>query len=158
YQNSGGVWALPLTGDDRKPISVSTAAYNGQFSPDGRWVAFGTNESGQEEVVVQPFPKPFDRSQISTSGGWWPRWSPDGQELYFVGNGKLMASRIRASGRSFEAGAPRILFPVQVEGDGGSHPEYAVSRDGRFLVNQLLETTSNTPITLILNWHPERGK
>ena len=158
YQNSGGVWALPLTGDDRKPISVATAAYNGQFSPDGRWVAFGTNESGREEVVVQPFPRSFGRWQISTSGGWWPRWSPDGQELYFVGDGKLMASRIRANGSSFEAEAPRFLFPVQVEGDAHSHPEYAVSRDGRFLVNQLLETTSNTPITLILNWHPERGK
>ncbi len=158
FQNSGGVWALPLTGDDRKPISVATPAYNGQFSPDGRWVAFGTNESGQEEVVVQPFPKPFGRWQISTSGGWWPRWSPDGQELYFVEDGKLMASRIRATGSSFEAEAPRILFRVQVQGDVASHPEYAVSHDGRFLVNQLLETTSSTPITLILNWRPDRGK
>src|SRR5262249_26374996 len=122
------------------------------------WVAFGTNESGREEVVVQPFPKSFGRWQISTSGGWWPRWSPDGQELYFVGDGKLMASRIRANGSSFEAEAPRFLFPVQVEGDAHTHPKSPVPRHGRFLVNQLLETTSNTPITLILNWHPERGK
>ena len=69
--------------------------------------------------------------------------------------GRLMASTILASGSSFEAGTPHVLFPVQLDRGPGGHPQYAVSRDGRFLVNQITEATSNTPITLILNWKPK---
>ena len=85
----------------------------------------------------------------------WPRWSANGKELYFVVGGKLMASTIHASGSSFEAEIPGALFPVQLEASLGGHPQYAVSRDGRFLVNQFTEATSSNPITLILNWKPK---
>jgi len=85
----------------------------------------------------------------------WPRWSANGKDLYFVVDGKLTASTIHASGSSFEAETPRVLFPVQTEAALGGHPQYAVSRDGGFLVNQLTEATSSNPITLILNWKPK---
>jgi len=154
FRGEGDLWALPLAGDDHKAFKVVTAK-NGQFSPDGRWVAFQTNESGRDEVVVQSFPEPFGRWPVSTAGGQWPRWSADGQELYFIADGKMMASAVHASGSSFEAETPKVLFSLQVEWSNGGHPPYAVSRDGRFLVNQFAEATSNNPITLILNWKPQ---
>jgi hypothetical protein len=160
--NADGVILFAATSDiyridasgEGKPVKV---LHYGQFSPDGRWVAFETDESGRPEVVVQPFPQPFARWPISTGGGWWPRWSADGKELYFVLDGKMMASSIHASGSSFEAETPRVLFQVQIESGspGGGHPAYAVSRDGRLLVNQFTEATSDNPITLILNWKPK---
>jgi serine/threonine-protein kinase len=148
------LWALPLGSDDHTPFKVA-AGHSGQFAPDGRWVAFGTTESGRAEVVVQSFPEPFGRWPVSIRGGMWPRWSANGKELYFVVDGRLMASTILASGSSFEAGTPHVLFPVQLDRGPGGHPQYAVSRDGRFLVNQITEATSNAPITLILNWKPK---
>ena len=154
FMGEGDLWALPLPKDDHKSFKVATGR-TGQFSPDGRWVAFETNESGRAEVVVQSFPEPFGRWPVSTGGGMWPRWSANGKELYFVVDGKLMASTIRASGSSFEAETPKVLFPVQLEAALGGHQQYAVSRDGRFLVNQFDEATSNNPITLILNWKPK---
>jgi serine/threonine protein kinase/Tol biopolymer transport system component len=154
FVGEGGLWALQLPSDDHKPFKVATGR-DGQFSSDGRWIAFETTESGRAEVVVQSFPEPFGRWPVSTGGGMWPRWSANGKELYFVVDGKLMASTIHASGSTFEAETPRILFPVQLETPLGGHPEYAVSRDGRFLVNQFTEATPSNPITVILNWKPK---
>jgi len=154
FIGEGDLWALPLAGDDHKAFKVATA-HNGQFSPDGHWVALETHESGRSEVVVQSFPEQFGRWTVSTAGGQWPRWSADGKELYFIVDGKIMASTIHTSGSSLEAETPKVLFPVQLEWSLGGHPEYAVSRDGRFLVNQFNEATSNTAITLILNWKPK---
>jgi dipeptidyl aminopeptidase/acylaminoacyl peptidase len=153
FIDEGNLWARALAGADRKAFKVATA-HNGQFSPDGRWVAFETNESGRAEVVVQSFPEPFGRWLISTAGGQWPRWSADGKELYFVVDGKMVASAIHTSGSRFEAETPRVLFPVQLEWGLGGHPQYAVSREGQFLVNQF-EVSSNNPITLTLNWKPK---
>ena len=100
YQDGGktgaDLWALPMTGDDRNPIAVANTPFEeitGEFSPDGRWVAYETNESGRFEIVVQPFPNPTGKWQVSTSGGMRPRWRADGRELYFVAlDGKLMAA------------------------------------------------------------------
>lgn len=157
------LWALPMTGNDRKPIEVVKTPFeelNGQFSPDVRWVAFETNESGQFEIVVQPFPVPTGKWQVSTGGGIQPRWRADGKELYFFApDGKLMTAPITAAGATFAAGTPMPLFPVTLaSGLGANNQQYAVSRDGRFLINQPVETSSTAPITLILNWSPERGK
>src|SRR5262249_19249665 len=130
---------------------------NGQFSPDGRWVAYETNESGQFEIVVQPFPEPSSKWQVSTGGGTQPRWRADGKELYFVASdGKLMAASITFPGSTFTAGKPVALFPAALApGLGTNRQEYAVSRDGRFLINQPVESSTTTPITLILNWKPK---
>jgi serine/threonine protein kinase len=155
--NGRDLLALPLTGNDRMPISVAQTRFeelNGQFSPDGRWVAYETNESGRFEIVVQPFPSATGKWQISTGGGSQPRWRPDSKELYFVSpDGKLMAAAVQASGSSFVPDAPVPLFRVSLAtGLGANKDQYAVSRDGRFLLNQATEASANTPITLILNW------
>jgi Tol biopolymer transport system component len=129
-----------------------------QFSPDGRWVAYQTNESRRFEIVVQQFPKATERFPVSTAGGISPRWRADGRELYFIApDGKLMAVPVTPTSSKFEGGKPVALFPTRIAGGGTvatNRPQYAVSKDGRFLINQRLEESTNTPITLLLNWKP----
>jgi serine/threonine protein kinase len=156
------LWALPMTGKDRKPVVVSNTRFEeglGQFSPDGRWVAYQTNESGSSvEIVVQGFPEPSGKWQLSKDGGRQPRWRADGKELYFFApDGKLMAVPVAVHGSTFEAGKPVALFGTRVVG-GMFVAQYAVSRDGRFLINQVVEESTAAPITLILNWNPEQKK
>jgi Tol biopolymer transport system component len=155
------LWVLDLTAKERKPRVFANAPFDetmAQFSPDGHWVAYQTNESGQPEIVVQPFPEPNGKWQVSTSGGSSPRWRPDGKELYFVAkDGKLMAVPIKVSGSTFDYGIPQGLFsPRFVSGTifTINKPQYDVARDGRFLINQSMEESSTAPITLILNWKP----
>ena len=101
------LWALPMTGADRMKIKVaagSADSYNGQFSLDGHWVAYQTNEPGDFQIVVQTFPQPTGKWQISVGGGIQPRWSADGKELYFLApDGKLMAVTVTTSGSSFSS-------------------------------------------------------
>jgi Tol biopolymer transport system component len=135
---SSDLWVLPMTGSNREPIAVANAAFEerlGQFSPDGRWIAYETGESGRREIVVQPFPGPGALVHVSTNGGAAPRWSVDGKELYFVAaDGKMMArSRLRRpiDVRSRKSGAAVLqrLSPLVFK------VNYAVAPDGRFLVN-----------------------
>jgi len=153
------LWALPMTGADRNPIAVANTPFEevtGEFSPDGRWVAYETNESGRFEVVVQPFPNPTGKWQVSTSGGMRPRWRTDGRELYFVSlDGKLMAAPVAGEPSTFDAGTPATLFATPIRGLVGAVPkhQYAVSPDGRFLINTELDS-ADAPITLIQNWTP----
>src|SRR5262249_47470074 len=133
-----------------------------QFSPDGHFVAYQTNEAGDAEIFVQPFPQPTAKWQVSTKGGMQPRWRADGKELYFIStDNKLMAVSITQKGSTLELGTPSPLFTTRIlTGATGTinRPQYAVSRDGRFLINETVEDSAASPITLILNWHPERGK
>jgi Tol biopolymer transport system component len=110
------LWALPMQG--RKPVAVANSPFsesNGQFSPDGRWVTYQSNESGRYEVYVVPFPAGSGKWQISTGGGIWPRWRHDGKELFFIGpDSQTMAATITASGTSFEAAPPVPLFETLI--------------------------------------------
>jgi hypothetical protein len=120
-----------------------------------------TNESGRFEIMVQAFPEPGGKSHVSTNGGIEPRWSAEGKEVYFIApDGKLMAATASASNSTFETGTPTALFPTRIAGGAANlfRPQYAVSRDGRFLINQLAEESASTPITLILNWKPGQDK
>jgi Tol biopolymer transport system component len=156
--------ALPMTGaagKDQKPIVVAQSSaeeLNGQFSRDGHWVAYETNESGRFEIVVQPFPVATFKSAVSIDGGTQPRWNDDQKELYFIGqDGKMMEASITIDGPTLKAGTPVPLFTASPAPGGGiSRQEYAVSRDGRFLINQSADTSTTVPITLILNWKPNR--
>jgi len=157
-KTSRDLWALPLTGSDRKQFEVARTPANennGQFSPDGRWVAYETDESGRFEIVVQPFPEATATWTVSTGGGTQPRWSADGKELYFIApDGKLMAAPITSTGATFAAGTPTALFPARLAPGGPANKQqYVVSRDGRFLIYQQIEESA-APITLILNWKP----
>src|SRR5499427_4715550 len=114
-----------------------------QFSPDGKWIAFQSNETGRSEIYAQPFPGPGGKFQISANGGAQPRWNRNGKEIFFVSlDSKLMAAPVKlpANGQALESGAPAALFPVRIAGGPLPGPkQYAVSADGqRFLVN--LET------------------
>jgi serine/threonine protein kinase len=128
-----------------------------KLSPDGRWLAYTTNDSGSYQVVVQSFPNPtVGKWQITAQGGAEPRWRRDGRELYFLTfDGKLMAVPIKA-GASFEAGAPEMLFqtPITVN---RNQPErtrrYDVASDGRFLLAVPLQpATTSASITAVVNW------
>jgi Tol biopolymer transport system component len=162
YQEAGpktgwDLWALPNGG--RKPIAVVNSPFderNGQFSPDGRWVAYQSNHTGRFEIYVQPFPGPGRKFEVSTAGGTFPRWRADGKELFFIApNAKLMSVPVKISGSTFEAGSPIALFQTRIVTGGlaTQQAQYAVSRDGRFLINSRVDESTPTPITLILNWH-----
>lgn len=158
-QSGYDLWALPL-GGDRQPFPVVKTGFNesnGQFSPDGRWVAYQSDESGRKEIYVQSFPGPGGKWQVSASGGEQPRWRRDGRELYYVGpDGLLMAASIAAAagGPALEVDAPVALFATCLAPALAFKQEYAVAADGRFLLNALVGDTTPAPITLILNWRP----
>jgi eukaryotic-like serine/threonine-protein kinase len=151
------LWILPMTGE-RKPsrwLSTPFAESNGQFSPDGRWVAYQSNESGSFEIYVQPFPAASAKWQISTNGGTMPRWGSDGKELFFIGSdARLMAAAVTTSGAMLEAAPPVALFQTRIVGGPGqvNKHQYAVGSDGRFLIVEPAEASGTTPIMLILNW------
>ena len=149
----GDVFILPVSGD-RKPTPFLKTRFNedfGQFSPDGRWVTYQSNESGRNEVYVTPFPGPGGKWQISTAGGAVARWRHDGTEIFYLApDGKLMAAAVNGKGSSFEVGAVKPLFETRtLTGSGG----YDVSADGqRFLVNTAPEQAAAAPITVVVNW------
>ena len=108
------VWVLPLFGD-RKPFPLAQTAFtenSAVFSPDGRWIAYTSNEAGQPNVYVQPFPGAGGKYRISRDGGSHPVWRADGKELFYLGaDGTMMAVPIDATGQ-FDAGVPQALFPT----------------------------------------------
>jgi Tol biopolymer transport system component len=151
------LWVLPLFGD-RKPFPFLQTQFNeinSRFSPDGRWIAYSSNESGRYEVYVAPFPGPGGKWQVSTAGGDWPRWRRDGKEIFYVApapDEKLMAAVVNGGGSAFEVGAVQPLFDMRGEAPNQSRM-YDVSPDGqRFLVNTLAEEAASAPITLVVNW------
>jgi Tol biopolymer transport system component len=148
------LWLLPLAGDP-KPVRFLSAPgdqWHGSFSPDGRLVAYTSNESGRLEVKVQTFPLTDRQWPVSTTGGYEPRWRADGREMYYLSlDQKLMAVGV-GPGPSF--GAPTELFPVRVAGGVSfQRTHYVPSRDGkRFLINTPIGDAAIVPITVVLNW------
>ena len=123
----------------------------GTFSPDGKWIAYTSDESGRFEVYVQPFPLTGAKWQISRDGGWKPRWRRDGREIFWVEeDGTLMAAPV-APGPTIRPGAPVALFETRMVGSG---ERYAVAADGqRFLVPMpVVDVSTPVPVTLIQNW------
>ena len=157
---SHDLWAMSL--DDRKTFPVvqtKASDREAQFSPDGKWIAYQSDETGQFEIYIQPFPEGRKYGPISTNGGGQVRWRRDGKqlELFYIGlDSRLMAVPIRvvSNGQAVEAGTPVALFSTSIVGGIGQNAtvwEYSVSADGQqFLINSESEVTS--PITVILNW------
>jgi Tol biopolymer transport system component/predicted Ser/Thr protein kinase len=148
------LWILPLSGDKKPFKFVATPAeeMQGNFSPDGHFVAYTSNESGRFEVYVETFPRSDRKWPVSTSGGYEPRWRADGREIYYLSEDrKLMAVSV-GNGPSF--GVPVTLFQTRVPpGVSANRTHYDVSRDGkRFLVNTQNSDPAPTPITVVLNW------
>jgi len=187
-QTDWDLWVLPMEGDRTSWVFLKTPFREsaGTFSPDGRWVAYMSDESGRMEIYVRPFAAPADGAalqprsgqaatavqrsvrlqpdpaggqwQVSTAGGIHPRWGRDGKELYYLNPaGAMMAAPIAVTGSTLAPGTPVALFPTRIVGGGAENspgPQYDVTRDGRFLINTLLDEAS-APITLLQNWHPE---
>jgi Tol biopolymer transport system component/predicted Ser/Thr protein kinase len=151
------IWAMPLTGDRKSFPFVQTPpwAYDGHFSPDGRWVSYTSRETGRDEIYVAPFPGPGGKWQVSTNGGHWARWRRDGKELFFLApDNTLMAAEVNAKGSNFGLGAVRSLFRVNWANPGGYNQcTYDVSADGqRILAAVAGEGEAASPITLVVNW------
>jgi Tol biopolymer transport system component len=128
-----------------------------RFSPDGRWLAYISDESGRIEIYVQPYPGPGGKWQISTDGGTEPVWNRNGRELFYRNGDKMMAVDI-ATQPNFSAGTPRMLFQGQYTPTPTTSPNYDVSPDGqRFLMLKPVEsqTSGPTQINVVLNWFEE---
>jgi eukaryotic-like serine/threonine-protein kinase len=157
--NSGyDIWVLRLS--DRKIQPFLRSPFNEsvpQFSPDGHWLAYVSDESGRWEIYVQPYPGPGAKLQISTDGGMEPVWNPNGRELFYRSGDKMMAVDI-ATQPSFNAGKPRIIFEGRYERTPATGPNYDVSPDGqRFLMLKPIEqeVAAPTQINVVLNWFEE---
>jgi Tol biopolymer transport system component/predicted Ser/Thr protein kinase len=152
------VWVLRLS--DRKAQPFLQTPFNESspwFSPDGRWLAYVSDESGRYEVYVQPYPGPGGKWQISTEGGTEPVWNPNGRELFYRSGDKMMAVNI-ATQPSFNVGRPQMLFEGQYQPTPVTFPNYDVSPDGqRFLMLKRIEQAQAAPtqINVVLNWFEE---
>ena len=153
---------LSLDGKQESRPYLASPEYSetrGTFSADGRWVAYESNESGRFEIYVRPFPDPSGgQSKVSTDGGSFVRWSPDGRELYYLSPaGALMAVPVNIAANVFSHGAARELFRTRIAATEMAdvvHP-YDVSADGRFLM-RVPGDEEVSPITVLLNWSPEK--
>jgi Tol biopolymer transport system component len=157
-QRVADLWVLPLTGD-RKPYPFAESSFHktqAQISPDGRWLAYTTYESGHDEVYVDSFPQPGNRRQLSPDGGMQPRWRRDGTELFYVRSDQyLMAVPVKTA-PTFEAGRPTPLFRSNILPQGSQSVWFDIAYDAapdgqRFLVNSP-PSDPGPPITLVLNW------
>jgi eukaryotic-like serine/threonine-protein kinase len=145
---------------ERKPFPFVQTPFSeglGRFSPNGRRVAYNSNESGRLEVYVVPFPMAGGKWQISTGGGEQPRWRRDGKELFYLNENVVMAAEVNSTGAAIQVGAVRRLFEVRRRTGGyrgfGIGGAYDVTPDGqRFLVNAVEQPAVPPPITVITNW------
>jgi Tol biopolymer transport system component len=153
-QSSSELWYLKLQGNRTTNLYLQRA-FGGRFSPDGRWVAYSSSESGVAEVYVRPFPPSEGKWQISTGGGGQILWRRDGKEIFYVApDGKLMAATVKA-GLRFEASSPTALFTIPNAWSWSSRQCYAASHDGqRFLIKKFL-SEGPVPINVVLNWTAE---
>jgi eukaryotic-like serine/threonine-protein kinase len=156
-QGRTSIWVLPMFGDHKAYPLISNDFNNtfSQFSPDGHWVAYDSNESGRDEIYAVAFPNPTARFQISTSGGANAQWRPDGKELFYTdADNKIMAVDIASHGDALQIGTPHALWQPRLQ---AVNPPYATPDGKRFLANELpLQSTSH--LSLTLNWDAELKK
>jgi Tol biopolymer transport system component len=147
------IWTVSAEGEGKAVLFAGTKADETEpaFSPDGKWIAFTSSDSGKSDVCVAPFPGPGSRIVVSTSGGRDPRWRADGKELFYIAeDGKLMSVPIKG-GATFEAGLPAPLFETRTRAQGGLR--YDASSDGqRFLVVTRVQEREVPPIAIHVNW------
>jgi Tol biopolymer transport system component len=151
------LWVMPMTAD-HKPFPYLQSSFikaHARFSPDGRWVAYGSNESGTSEIYVESFPAGHGKWKLSNQGGDQSYWSRNGKELFYISlDRKLMAVPVRI-GAAFEAGVPKALFQTHVPylTVADERNNFLPSHDGqRFLVNNIDEQAGLRPITVVVNW------
>jgi Tol biopolymer transport system component len=148
------MWLLPLSGD-RTPIPflrTEFSEFSAQVSPDGRWVAYVSDESGNFEVFVQSFPVPGNKRRVSAAGGTEPKWRRDGRELFYLAPDRSLMAASVSTVQRLDIGMPKLLFRTHA-GEVGGRNRYAVSADGqRFLIESQVSQPASTSITVVLNW------
>jgi eukaryotic-like serine/threonine-protein kinase len=157
------LYALPLFGERKEHLLLQSPFddRSPRSSPDGRWLAYATDETGNYEIYVQSFSADgklgTEKKRISTTGGNYPVWRQDGTELFFIAaDGNLMSCSVKTGGAEFQFSAPKPLFKTRILGGTFSTHEYDVSPDGqRFLVGTLVGDSKAAPPTVILNWTAE---
>ena len=165
--NGTDLWTVPLDGDRKPELFLSTefVENEGAFSPDGRWIAYQSNESGRLEIYVRPFRGAGGKWQVSEGGGGYPRWAGDGRQLFFRGEEGVMAVPITVSGDSLEVGRARRVLQGNFRGGVGGFgvggltvADYDVSRDGSHFVMFPLDVKAAgraEHLTFVLNWFGE---
>jgi Tol biopolymer transport system component len=153
------IWVLGLQGDRKpRPFLQTPANESGPiFSPDGRWVAYLSDETGRNEIYVRPFPGPGGKMQISTEGGTEPMWARNGRELFYRNGDKMMVTAVESQ-PVFAASKPKLLFEAHYETSVNVFQrDYDVSPDGqRFLMIKATEQESAaTQLNVVLNWSDE---
>jgi len=156
YERGADLWYVSIP--DMKPaefLKATSTLKTARFSPDGKWVAYSSSESGKWEIYVTSFPDAHGKWQVSNAGGTQPRWRGDGKELFYLSpDDKLMAVPVK-TGANFDAGTPTVLFQAYLRETVAATSEqffYDVSRDGqKFLINTQLKSAI-TPMSVILNW------
>jgi hypothetical protein len=149
------LWILPLEGERQaRPVVRTRFEERGAaFSPDGRWIAYSSDESGSWQVYAQPYGGAGGKVQISTDGGTEVVWASDGRELFYRNREKMMSVAVRA-GSTFDAGKPRLLFEgPYAMGPIDGFTNYDLSRDGqRFLMIKNEQGSAPTRLDIVLNW------
>jgi len=149
------LWILPLEGD-RKPrlwLQTSFGEVQPSLSPDGRWLAYVSDESRQNEVYVQSFPDRGERIQISDQGGMAPMWAQNGRELYYFADDRLMAVPV-TTGDQFKAGKPAVLFDLETKDIG--HSSCTISPDGTWFAGLRRDPKAKpVEVEVVLNWFEE---
>jgi Tol biopolymer transport system component len=160
--NGAGVWALPTSGD-KKPLSIvqaqspQTRIVQYSLSPDGRWLAFSSTDSGREEVYVTHFPSGAGRWQVSQTGGTFPSWRGDSKEIFFTGlGGMFCAATVNTKNGEFELDPVRDLFQVNYIAPVGT--PYDVTPDGQRFVFATYPEGASTPLVLVTNWTADLKK
>jgi Tol biopolymer transport system component len=159
---STGLVLVPATGGNLVPFGPTKASQrNAQISPDGKWVAYASNESGDWEVYVTTFPAAAGKWQISRGGGSEPRWRGDGKEIFYIAPTGMMTAATVSTDGALSSGTPMSLFQVRGRAAVSSTDSftYDLSRDGkRFLVNRYLQPDHPNPLTIVLNATAEAQK
>jgi Tol biopolymer transport system component len=149
------LWTLTLDGAAAPWLVSRASKVGGQFSPDGRTIAYVSDESGRDEVYVRRATGQSEAVAVSTDGGRSPRWSPDGRELYYRRGDTFLAAAISTAG-PLTVGDPRTLFTLRAHpGRSTNHAGYDVAADGRFLLLRLEPRAIPTQINIVLNWFEE---
>jgi Tol biopolymer transport system component len=162
FRKQNELWLLSWPDRVAKPLmQANWTVRNAQFSPDGRWIAYSSNETGSLEIYVSPFPNISGKWQVSNAGGQEPHWRHDGKELFYVSpDGKMMEVAVTA-GTNFKAGTPVVLFQTHRRQPVSSqdHFSYDVSADGqKFLIITKMEEANAAPLSVLLNWSSEMDK
>jgi Tol biopolymer transport system component len=165
-QTQWDLWTMPMSGaGEQRPTLLLRTEFNehlGRVSPDGRWLAYVSDESGANEVYVRPLARPGPKKRISANGANEPKWRGDGRELFYLAaDGRVLAVAVH-DGISFEFGSPAPLFQVRTgpTRNFGYDVNYAVTRDGqRFVIRELAEDSeAASATTVVLNWRASLGQ